>query len=89
MKVFYSFDATAEFNEDLPKIKTNFSVEDTREVEWIAEQCIDNEYSVHDEPLPKTIKLWRKNGDVIGTFDIVIEQRPVLQARLSKDEQPH
>lgn len=89
MKVFYSFDAAAEFNEDLPKIKTNFSVDDIRQTEWIAEQCIDNEYSVHDDPLPKVVKLWRKNGDIIGTFDVVIEQRPVLQARLNENEQTH
>jgi len=89
MKVFYSFDAAAEFNDELPKIKTNFNLDDTRHTEWIAEQCIDTEYSPHDDPLPKVVKLWRKNGDVIGTFDIVVEQRPVLQARLSTNEQAH
>lgn len=89
MKVFYSFDAATEFNEDLPKIKTNFSVDDIRQTEWIAEQCIDEVYSPTDESLPKQIKLWRKNGNVIGIFDVVVEQRPVLQARLNEDEQQH
>lgn len=85
MKVFYSFDPSAEFSEDLPKIKTNFDLEDTRHTEWIAEQCIDNEYSPNDDPLPKVVKLWRRKGEFIGEFNVVVEQRPILQARLSKD----
>ena len=85
MKVFYSFDEKAEFNDDLPQIKTNFDPEDIRQSEWIAEQCIDTEYSPQNETLPKTVKLWRKNGNVIGVFNVIVEQRPILQARIVRD----
>ncbi len=87
MKVFYSFNETAEFSEYLNRIKTNFDPTDERQLEWIAEQCVDFDFSATEpeEDLPKVVKLWRKNGEELGKFSVVIEQRPVLQARIIKD----